>query len=102
MKIAALVCLVSGIVFSALFLLTIFYFLFNFRRRYKDSLLRGTLSFGYIVAFYPIFAFIEFVDYSDSLDRLGLAGIAMALLALVCTVWTIYMFLRLSKNVENR
>jgi hypothetical protein len=100
-NVPAIVNLISGIILCVLFLLTVLYSLFNFRKRYKDSILSGMLSFGNVIALYPMIAFFAFMKSSDSDNHLAVDDMAVALFALLSTVWTIYAFFRLSKNVEE-
>jgi hypothetical protein len=100
----AIVNLISGIIFSVLFLLAVLYSLFNFRRCYKNSILDGMLSLGYIIGFWPVFAFMAFEKSSDlhnRNDHLAIDDIAIVLFALLSAIWTVYAYFRLSKNVDE-
>jgi hypothetical protein len=98
----AIVNLGSGIVFSVLFLLQILFFIFNYKRRYKNSLFIGMLNCGAnIIAYEPFLALYAFWKSSDSDNHLATDDIAVALFAVLSIFWTIYAFFRLSKNVEE-
>ena len=64
-NVPAIVNLISGIIFSVLFLVMILYFIFNFKKRYNNSISDGIFEFGYFAAFYPILAFMAFQKNSD-------------------------------------
>jgi hypothetical protein len=79
----------------------ILYFIFNFKKRYNNSISDGIFQFARFAAYYPILAFIAFLKSSDSNNHLAIDDIGLALVALLSTVWALYASFRLSKNVEK-
>ena len=98
MKIPAIADFVSGIIFSTLFLLQIVYFIFNFKKRFKDSEFSTTqFGCGQIMAYEPLLAIYAFWKSSDSDHHFAADDIAIVLFALLATFLTIYTFLFIQK-----